>query len=637
MTIRNRLLLSFGIVAAIFFANGIFVVQRTAVIADGAMRFVTEVSTTADAMTRARLELHDVYRDVVEPTDKPVADRLAEAKKQVEVARQYLTAMRVDERERSPLLAKLAEFEKAMVLPVEHQATPGQKMEIADSLAEQVMSKLREVGELKLVDHFNAAVMAFNDYLITHDEVEHQSFATQCTAIRESPQLAKFAEEFGRFETAGREVFVAAKVYTDELHRFRAVADAFDEQLAQADERYDSGVARPLGDTLASLAGKVVVSTKVAGFITLLVTGGVSWLMVHQLISPLRRTTRALQEIAEGDGDLSRELPENGRDEIAELGRAFNHFVQRIRGTVVRIRDISHSLSAASDGLSGNATELAVGVQQTTAQSTTIGAAAEEMSANMASMANYSHEIFANVQGVSTAIGQVTATINDIARNSDHAAHVAGDAAELAAAGNECIGNLGEAAQEIGRVIEVIQDIAEQTNLLALNATIEAARAGEAGKGFAVVATEVKELARQTASATDDIRSRIEAIQSTACRAVQSIEGITNVIRQVKDVSCAIAAAVEEQSHMVQQISEKITSTSTAVGTVAQGVSESASATREITQNLSGMDQVISQSSTTASATRTSSTELADMAAQLQSLVSQFRVRQESLEQSISA
>ncbi|HYW78895.1 MAG TPA: methyl-accepting chemotaxis protein, partial [Thermoguttaceae bacterium] len=188
------------------------------------------------------------------------------------------------------------------------------------------------------------------------------------------------------------------------------------------------------------------------------------------------------------------------------------------------------------------------------------------------------------------------------------------------------IGQLGTAADEIGKVIETIQDIAEQTNLLALNATIEAARAGDAGKGFAVVASEVKELAKQTADATEDIRVRIEGIQSSTGEAVVSIGQISDVIHQVNDVSKTIASAVEEQSITTREIAQNVTQTSDAATSVSAGVAQSASASQEITQNIAGVDQGARQTAQGASKTQNASQELAGLAEQLQTLVGQFKV-----------
>ena len=192
-------------------------------------------------------------------------------------------------------------------------------------------------------------------------------------------------------------------------------------------------------------------------------------------------------------------------------------------------------------------------------------------------------------------------------------------------------GNLGAAASEIGKVIEVIQDIAEQTNLLALNATIEAARAGEAGKGFAVVATEVKELARQTAAATEDIRQRIEGMQSSTDVVVQSIAEMGQVIMQVDDVSRTIAAAVEEQSVTTKEIARNVAQTSTAAEAVAKGVAESAGVTREIAHNIADVDQAAKQVASGATTAQNAGGRFTQVADTLSSLVGQFKVSHSAL------
>ena len=279
----------------------------------------------------------------------------------------------------------------------------------------------------------------------------------------------------------------------------------------------------------------------------------------------------------------------------------------------------------SSTELSATATQLASGAEETTNQSNTVAAAAEEMSANMNSVAASTEQMSANVRVVASAVEELTASISGVARSAEQAASVAGTAAGLAGDGNAKIGELGAAASEIGKVIEVIQDIAEQTNLLALNATIEAARAGDAGKGFAVVATEVKELAKQTAAATEDIRRRIEGIQTSTGQAVRSIGEITEVIKKVNEVSRTIASAVEEQSITTREIAKNVAETSTAAQTVARGVAESATVTREIAKNIVEVDAAARQTAQGATVTQTASGKVSDVTEQLHALVGQFK------------
>lgn len=289
-----------------------------------------------------------------------------------------------------------------------------------------------------------------------------------------------------------------------------------------------------------------------------------------------------------------------------------------------KLGNVVGNLNNSAQGLSSTAEQLSSGAEQATNLSTSVSAAAEEMSANMNGVSASTEQVTANVRSVAAAIEEMTASIAEVAQNAERAAGVAHEAAILTETSSAKIGQLGTAATEIGKVIEVIQDIAEQTNLLALNATIEAARAGEAGKGFAVVATEVKELAKQTATATDDIRSRIEAIQAATNEAVHAMGEIEAVIRNVNDVSRTIASAVEEQRITTTEISRNVAETTQAVDTVSRSIAESATASREITENMTKVDQASRQTSVGASSAKDAGEELLNLASDLQGLVQQL-------------
>ena len=239
-------------------------------------------------------------------------------------------------------------------------------------------------------------------------------------------------------------------------------------------------------------------------------------------------------------GDLTRKIQVRGRDEVGQLAGAANEMAENLGKIVAEITETAAALAGSSRELFSTAAQLATAAEQTTQQSSTVATATEHMSGNMLTVADSTEQMSGNVKAVATVTEQMTASIADLAQSAENAADLTATAAELAKASNAKIRGLSTAAGEIGKVIELIQDIAEQTNLLALNATIEAARAGEAGKGFAVVATEVKELARQTASATEGIRERIEAIQNSAGQAVQSLGEIGDVVKRVDDVSARL-------------------------------------------------------------------------------------------------
>ncbi len=272
----------------------------------------------------------------------------------------------------------------------------------------------------------------------------------------------------------------------------------------------------------------------------------------------------------------------------------------RLRGQVNEVlQQVAHnatSLGSASDELEAISQHMAASAEETSAQASTVSAASEQVSKN--------------VRTVSTGTEELVQSISEIASNAADAARVASTAVDVAERANRTVSKLGESSGEIGKVIKVITSIAQQTNLLALNATIEAARAGEAGKGFAVVATEVKELAKETAKATEDIGSKIEAIQADTSEAVKAISEIGNIIDQINDRQNTIASAVEEQ-----------TATSNEMG---RNVSEGARGMEEITANVSGVAEAARETAEGASRALRASQALAEMATNLQGLVQSF-------------
>ncbi len=375
-----------------------------------------------------------------------------------------------------------------------------------------------------------------------------------------------------------------------------------------------------------SIQSSMIFFGAIATILAMVAVFGVALAITRSLIRPIDATVETLRDIAEGDGDLTRRLDENQVGELGQLAVYFNRFTQRIHDIVRGIAGNACTLSQSSSQLSQSAMHLSQGAAQSKTQSATVSSAAEELSINMQNMAHSTAEMSAGISTVSRAVEEMKTTISEIAENAERSAEVASQAAAAAEVSNTKVGDMGAAANEIGKVIEVIQDIAEQTNLLALNATIEAARAGEAGKGFAVVATEVKELAKQTAAATDDIRNRIEVMQRSTDQAVGSIEEISDVIGRFNELSRMIASAVEEQSITTQQIASHVSDAAELAQAVARGVSESAEASREITENISHVDGVLQETAAGADQSLASGTELLRLAAEMQGLVDQFHI-----------
>jgi methyl-accepting chemotaxis protein len=313
----------------------------------------------------------------------------------------------------------------------------------------------------------------------------------------------------------------------------------------------------------------------------------------------LRTKVSSILEVvsAATKGDLTREVTVRGSDAIGQMGEGLSKFFGDLRGSIGGIGQTATTLSSSAEELTAVSQQMSANAEETSTQANVVSAASEEVSKN--------------VQTVAAGTEEMGASIREIAKNVNEAAKVATSAVKMAESTNETVAKLGESSAEIGKVIKVITSIAQQTNLLALNATIEAARAGEAGKGFAVVANEVKELAKQTAKATEDIGQKIDAIQTDTKGAVQAIGQISGIINQINEISGTIASAVEEQTATTNEM--------------ARNVSEAAKGSSEIAGNITGVARAAQETTTGANDTQKAAKDLSKMAADLQKMVSGFK------------
>ena len=312
---------------------------------------------------------------------------------------------------------------------------------------------------------------------------------------------------------------------------------------------------------------------------------------------PINEVKQVAERIAAGDL-TGEELVVHSRDEVGELASSMNEMQNSLRNIVQSISSNAQNVANASEEFSAVSQQIGANSEETSAQANAVSAATEEVNRGL--------------QTVASATEEMSASIHEIAKNATEAAKVANNAMKTASDTNGIVTKLGASSAEIGQVIKVITSIAQKTDLLALNATVEAARAGEVGAGFAVVANEVKELAKQTANATEDISRKIETIQADAKSAVTAIASISEVIGHVNDISGTIATAVEEQSATTSEMSRNL--------------SEAAKGSGDVAQNIHGVAQAAQSTSQGATDSQKAAKELAQMSTQLQELVQRFKV-----------
>jgi len=347
----------------------------------------------------------------------------------------------------------------------------------------------------------------------------------------------------------------------------------------------------------------------------------------RNISNPIKAGVKILEIISQGD--MTQVVPIELRKRGDEVGMMANSLNSMNTQLGVMIRDIVngvHKLTSSSVDLAAVSKQLFYSAQDTAEKSGIVAASAEEMSTNIQSVSAATQQSSNNVNMIASSTEEMIATISEIAKNAETARVISEGAVKQAQLTSEKMVSLGDSAKNIGRVTETITEISEQTNLLALNATIEAARAGEAGKGFAVVANEIKELARQTAAATIDIKNQINEMQATTSITVEDIGEIAKVIVNINSVISSIAAAVEEQTAASSEIASNISQASLGIAEVNGNVGQSTVVISDIARDIASINQQANQVTNGSHQVELSAQELSELASQLEGLVGKFKV-----------
>jgi methyl-accepting chemotaxis protein len=379
-----------------------------------------------------------------------------------------------------------------------------------------------------------------------------------------------------------------------------------------------------LSPKLTAASSSALITMLVVSAIAIIFGITIGIFLTRTITGPIRKTAAFAENMA--NGDFTKKLDINQGDEIGVMAASLNTMVSQLGSMVKEIIAGVNTLTGSSTELTAISTQLNSAARETTAKSTAVAGAAEEMNSNIQSVSAAMEESASNVGIVATATEEMTATVNEIAKNAEKARSITAAAVNQSQQTSTKMASLGESAGKIGKVTETITEISEQTNLLALNATIEAARAGEAGKGFAVVANEIKELAKQTAIATVDIKNQIDEMQTTTTSTITDIEKISKIIEDIHEMINTIATAVEEQSAATNEIANNITQASQGIAEVNENVAQSTVVITDITREIAEINVQSTQVENSSDQVQSSATALSELSVQLKSLVNRFKV-----------
>jgi methyl-accepting chemotaxis protein len=509
-----------------------------------------------------------------------------------------------------------------------HHPDPG---DTKHGILEEVVQKLEhEIAEFEAHSRLSVEQILHGEKIAQHALSVTTSAAVHAEFEQALAHLKKIEKQHAKYDQHAHQVFeLLREAKTVEATELAEVVDAEQDALDHDLENFLNHIEeftlaaaeKAKQDEHLALTGMLAltIAAIVIGLVLSLIT-------VRAITTPIKQAVVRLKDIAEGEGDLTKRLDASSRDEMGELAGWFNTFLDNLQTMIKEIAGNANTLTEAASGLSAISQQMSAGAEQTAGKSNSVAAATEEMSTNVSSVAAAMEQAATNLSMVASATEQMTASVSEIAQNSEKAREITGQAVSQAEGTSEKVDTLGTATQAINKVTETITEISEQTNLLALNATIEAARAGEAGKGFAVVANEIKELAKQTAEATLEIKKQIEGVQGSTQETVTDIAEISKIIGRVDEFVSTIAAAVEEQSTTTRDIADNIAQASAGVQEVNTNVAQTTEVTGSISSDIAEVSQASDEMTSSSSQVNLSAEELSNLAEKINSMVSRFKV-----------
>jgi len=519
-------------------------------------------------------------------------------------------------------------FNQADTVMFEHVAKPTSQIVDLVTLYEEIRAAGRDIilsSTVKdrlakraaidsMLGEFQNTGKAFESTLLTEEGKAHWKIA-----IENLPKYVAYDDGTLSLANEGK----LAEAYALHTGPARPFSEATKNALQWlANQKVELGLATSTSNTaLAVSLTNILIAVVV---VAVLFAGLFGLFMATSIANPLGKGVEFAKAVAEGD--LTRQIDVKRKDELGVLADSLNMASGNLRSMIGKVSEGVRTLSSAATELSSISRQMTTGAESTSSRANGVAAAAEQTSANMGGVSAAMEQTTMNLSTVATASEEMTSTIGEIASNAERARKVTAEAVDSAQRVSGTMNTLGAAAKEIGKVTETISAISSQTNLLALNATIEAARAGAAGKGFAVVANEIKELARQTAAATEDIKARIEGIQTSSGVAVGDIATVANVIREVNEIVSGIAAAIEEQSAVTRDIASNVTQASRGVEEANRNVAEASKAVDSMAQDVAEVNQSAGEISSSSAQVLLSSEELSKLSEQLRGLVERFKI-----------